>query len=301
MNLKSIKLLKNDMKLLQYLARFKLMLANDAIIFYGSSYYQKRLQELKNANYITRCYKSYIKLNPASIRFLEKQGIECQTPCRNKTYIERLEFISKLGIGLIGTDMKFKLSWELKGKSYTDWSRRFVGEIELKNEKYLIYYAKADTKYLRQLQFDINKDLSYQNVLILVDDLKVIDIKNQFIFPNKVSCIFLLKKRINTLAKFDKLNIEKTIENIFQKETMTSDFNTADYKVEDKNIVFMPYIDTHRIVALNNFYSLGMTDSQLEIISYKENFTTIIRLLSDNVKEKCTYREIKEDAYEIYD
>ena len=37
------------------------------------------LQELKNANYITRCYKSYIKLNPASIRFLEKQSVKTQT------------------------------------------------------------------------------------------------------------------------------------------------------------------------------------------------------------------------------
>lgn len=301
MNLKSIKLLENDMKLLQYLARFKLMLANDAKIFYGSSYYQKRLQELKNANYITRCYKSYIKLNPASIRFLENQGIKCQIPCRNREYVERLEFISKLGIGLLNTDLNFKISWELKGGNYTDWSRRFIGEIELKNEKYLIYYAKQDGQYLRKLHFDINKDLSYQNVLILADDLNVIDIKNQFIFPNKASCIFLLKKRIDTLKRFDKLNIEKTIENIFQKEIKTSDFNTADYKVEDRNIVFMPYIDTHRIVALNNFYSLGMTDSKIEIISYKENFTTIIRLLSDKVKEKCTYREIKEETYETCD
>ena len=137
--------------------------------------------------------------------------------------------------------------------------------------------------------------------MILADDLNVIDIKNQFIFPNKASCIFLLKKRIDTLNTFDKLNIEKTIENIFQKETKTSDFNTADYKVEDRNIVFMPYIDTHRIAALNNFYSLGMTDSKIEILSYKENFTTIIRLLSDNAKEKCTYREIKEETYETYD
>ena len=40
MNLKEIKLNQNDINLLQYLARFKLMCANDAIYFYGSSYYQ---------------------------------------------------------------------------------------------------------------------------------------------------------------------------------------------------------------------------------------------------------------------
>ena len=52
MYLKEIKLNENDLKLLYYLARYKLMFANDAIFFYGSTYYQKRLQQLKNANYI---------------------------------------------------------------------------------------------------------------------------------------------------------------------------------------------------------------------------------------------------------
>lgn len=298
MNLKQIKLTDNDMKLLRYLARFKLMSANNAIIFYGSSYYQKRLQELKNANYITRYYKSYIKLNPASIRFLESQNIKCEHPCRNKEYIERLQFINQIGLGLLGTDVKFKLSWEMKGSDYTDWSRRFLGEIELRGQKYIVYYAKNDFKYLRLLHFDINKDLTYENVLVLIDDLNIIDKKNHFIFPNKASCIFISKKRIRSLVKFNKLDIKNTIENMFQKETTYSDFNFADYKIEGINIVYMPYVDTHRITAINNFYSMGMTDSKIQIVSYKENFNTIIRLLSENVKEKCTYREIKEATYE---
>ena len=81
MKLKNIKLKENDFKLLQFLARFKLIIANDAKYFYGSTYYQKRLQQLKNANYITRYYREYIKLSSPAIRFLEEQNIKCESGC----------------------------------------------------------------------------------------------------------------------------------------------------------------------------------------------------------------------------
>lgn len=299
MNLREIKLNQNDINLLQFLARFKLMCANDAIYFYGSSYYQKRLQELKNAKFITRYYRIYIKLNPASMRYLEEQGIKCEVPCKNKNYIDRVVMVSRLGLELVKANIPFKLSWEMKGNNYTDWNRKFIGELKLNNEKYLIYYAKTDGKYVRQLHFDINKDLEYQNVLVVVDNLNVIDKQNQFIFPNKASCVLILRSRINTLGHFNKISIKDEIERIYGKPAENSDINLADYKIKDTNIIYMPYIDTHRIAAINNFYSLGMTDSKLEIISYKENFETIAKLLTKEAKEKCTFREIKRDMNEI--
>ncbi|MBE5812968.1 MAG: type IV secretory system conjugative DNA transfer family protein [Clostridiales bacterium] len=274
MNLKEIKLNQNDINLLQYLARFKLMCANDAIYFYGSSYYQKRLQELKNAKFITRYYRIYIKLNPASMRYLEEQGIKCEVPCKNKNYINRLIFVSKLGLEFVKANISFKLSWEMKGNNYTDWNRRFIGEIKLRDDKYLIYYAKSDSKYIRQLHFDINKDLEYQNVLVVVDNLNVIDKQNQFVFPNKVSCILIHRDRINTLGVFNKTCIKDEIERIYGKPAKNSDINLAEYKINDTNIVYMPYIDTHKIVAINNFYSLGMTDSKLKFKTEDGTFGT---------------------------
>lgn len=298
MNLKKIKLNLNDIKLLKFLARFKLMYANDAIFFYGSSYYQKRLQELKNANYITRYYRTYIKLNPASIRYLESIGVKCEVPCRNKSYIDRLVFISKLGIEFEKSNIPYKLSWEMKENNYTYWSRRFLGEVEIKNEKYLIYYTKSNGKYIRQLQFDINKDLSYQNVLIFVDNLNIIDNKNQFIFPNKSSCILISKNKMDTIDKFNKVNIKSEIETIYGATAENSDINFADYKVINKNIVYMPYIDTHKIVSINTTYSLELTDSNFEIISYIENFEVIDKLLNEKAKSKCIFKEILEELNE---
>lgn len=297
MNLKEIKLIQNDMKLLQFLARFKLMRANDAIFFYRSSYYQKRLQELKNANYISRYYRTYIKLTPACIRYLESLNIKCQVPCRNKEYIDRLISISKIGIELEKAKIKYKLSWEIKGNNYTDWSRRFLGEIILENEKYLMYYAKSDPKYIRQLHFDINKDLSYQNVLVFIDNFNVIDTRNPFIFPNKVSCLLVHINKIKDIKKTNKY-IKERIEEEYKKQVKSSDINLADYKIDDIDVIYMPYIDTHKIEALNSYFSLGMIDNHIDIMSFRKNFKTISRLLTKEVKKKCTYIEIKEDINE---
>lgn len=283
MYLKEIKLNQNDLKLLQFLARFKLMSANDAIYFYGSSYYQKRLQELKNANYISRYYRVYIKLTPACIRFLESININCQIPCRNKEYINRLVFISKLGLQFEKGRIQYKLSWEMKGKNYTDWSRRFIAELTLKNEKYLVYYAKNDLKYIRQLQFDINKDLSYQNVLVILEDMSSVSDKNPFVFSSKVSCILVHKADIENLINSYNGTIKEKIEKIYQCKIQDTDFALAHYKVEDGNILYMPYIDTHRIVGINTFYLMGMSNEKLEILTLSKNINTIKKLLSESV------------------
>ena len=297
MNLKEIKLTNNDKNLLKFLARFKLMLASDAIFFYNSSYYQKRLQELKNANYITRFYRIYIRLTPAGIRYLENNNIKCETPCRSRNYIDRLILVSKIGIRLINTNIQFEVSWKMKGNNYTDWSKRFLGEIELRNEKYLMYYAKDNKKYVRYLHFDINKDLSYQNVLVIVDSFEIIDEKNPFIFNNKTSCLIMKKERINNLPYFNKLNIKQKIEQIYNKEVEYADFNSADFKIDNVNIVYMPYIDTHRISAINSFYSLGFAESKTEIVSFKENISHIKRLLNKEVNEKCSFKQIEEEKW----
>lgn len=280
MYLKEIKLSQNDLKLLQFLARFKLMSANDAIYFYGSSYYQKRLQELKNANYISRYYRTYIKLTPASIRFLETINIKCQTPCRNREYIDRLVFISKLGIQFEKGRIPYKLSWELKGKNYTDWSRRFIAELTLKNEKYLVYYAKSDSKYIRQLQFDINKDLTYQNVLVILDDMRMVSSQNPFVFSNKISCVLVHKSNIADLMDSFNLSIKGELEKIYNCKVEETDFSLAHYNIQNKNILYMPFIDTHRIIGINTFYLMGMSDEKLEILTLNKNIDVIKRLMS---------------------
>ena len=293
MKLKNIKLKENDFKLLRFLARFKLIIANDAKYFYGSTYYQKRLQQLKNANYITRYYREYIKLSSPAIRFLEEQNIKCESPCRNKFYIDRLVFVSKLGLELIKSDIPIKLSWEIKGKNYTDWSRRFIGEIEIRNEKYIVYNAKDDIQYNRTIHFDINKDLDYQNVLVLTETLDIIDNRKKFIFPNKVVSMIMFEDRIKELGKYNTLSIKNEIEKYYNLAPEESDYNIADYKIGDTNIIYMPFIDTHRVMALNSFFSLAMTDSQFDILTLEDNLDKLTELLSKETLENVNIKKIE--------
>lgn len=293
MYLKEIKLNENDLKLLYYLARFKLMIANDAIYFYGSTYYQKRLQQLKNANYITRYYRVYIKLSSPAIRFLESQNIKCEAPCRNKKYIERLVLVSKIGIELEKANIPFRLSWEMKGKKFTDWSRRFLGEIELKKEKNIVYYAKMNNLYNRNLHFDINKDTDYQNIITIVEDINVIEEKTPFIFPNKVKSMIVPFNRIKELGIYNSICIKEEIEKYYDGIAENSDYNIADYKIGEKNIIYMLFIDTHRVMALNSFFSLAMTDSQFDILTLEDNLDKLTELLSKETLENVNIKIIE--------
>ena len=295
MKLRDIKLNTNDEKLLKFLARFKLMLATDAIQFYGTSYFQKRLQELKNSNYIKRFHKLYIKLTFAGLRYLDSHNVKCYQPCKNKKSIDRLVIVSKIGLELEKAKIPYSLSWEMKGNVYTNWSRRFIAKIKLRGEKYLVYYAKNDNKYIRQLQFDINKDINYQNVIVFTDNINIISKTTPFIFSNKISNLIIGTNRINTLLEFNKMDIKKEIENLYKNNVEESDFSIADYKVTNKNIIFMPYIDTIRIEALNNYYSLGFIDDKVEIISFKENLKIIKNLIDKSLNDKCSYKELEEN------
>ena len=60
------------------------------------------------------------------------------------------------------------------------------------------------------------------------------------------------------------------------------------------NIIYMPYIDTHRIAAINNFYVLGLTEEPVEIWTYEENFEKIKSLLNKESKYLCSFRKIEE-------
>lgn len=293
MYLKDIKLNENDLKLLYYLARYKLIFANDAIYFYGSTYYQKRLQELKNANYINRYYRVYIKLTSACIRFLEEQNIKCESPCRNKKYVNRLVFISKIGLELEKANMGIKLSWELKGKNYTDWSRRFIGEIEIRSEKFILYYAKEDNQYNRTIHFDINKDMDYPNVIVITENLNIIDDKKRFIFPNKIISMIVPINRIQELGIYNKLSIKEEIEKYYNSVAESSDYNIADYKVGDKNIIYMPFIDTHRVMALNSFFLLALTNSAFDILTLEDNIDKLTELLSNETLENVNIQTIE--------
>lgn len=298
MELKKLKLNTNDKKLIKFLARFKLMLASDAKNFYGTSYYQKRLQELKNANYIRRFHKSYIKLSFACLRELEKSGIKYFEQCKKKVAIDRYVFVSKIGIELEKNKIPYMLSWEMKGEEYTNWSRRFIGEIELKNEKYLMYYAKNDDKYIRALQFDINKDISYSNIIVFSDNVDIVKNTSPFIFPNKISVLIVNKNRIDVLSKYDEINIKEFVEKLYNTNSNNIDISIADCKIDNKNIIFMPFLDTHKIVAINNLYSLGFFEDNIEILTFKENIKVIKKLIKEEAKNKCSYREIEENLIE---
>ena len=55
----------------------------------------------------------------------------------------------------------------------------------------------------------------------------------------------------------------------------------------------MPFIDTHRVMALNSFFSFAMTDSQFDILTLEDNLDKLTELLSKETLENVNIKKIE--------
>ena len=55
----------------------------------------------------------------------------------------------------------------------------------------------------------------------------------------------------------------------------------------------MPFIDTHRVMALNSFFSLALTNSTFDILTLEDNLDKLIELLSKETLENVNIKIIE--------
>ena len=99
------------------------------------------------------------------------------------------------------------------------------------------------------------------------------------------------------MSKYNNLDIKSIIGKIYNKEVLNNDISIADCKVDNKDIIFMPYLDTHRITSLNNLYSLGFIENKIDILSFRENLKVIKKLLNESIKDSCSFKELEESLF----
>lgn len=294
---------ESDKKLLEFLAKYKIIKTMDAIKFYKNCYGRKRLDKLKQNNYIYKYKWYYIKLTQASKRLLEKEGIECSVPIRDAKSLNRTALISDLGMFFYNSIIDFNPSWMLKGTTYTDYSKKYLGEIIFKNKKHLTYFIKKENKNLKIIYADIRNDFSYNYALIITDDLKVIGKKYDFLFNNKISCLFILNNKLDLLFRYNNFDKERYLNKIYNSKLEESTYSGYDYQIGNKCIVFMPILDTYLINNINIFYmdcdEEKIDDFRFEIVTHIKNVDITKGLLSEKMKDKCTFKIIDELDKEI--
>ena len=251
---------KEDLKVLKFLSKYKMLKVEDAtLIYHTKRYYRDRVNKLIDKGYVKR-YKSYIILDKNGRKVLGEVGQGYIKNIKNEAYMERLKAIASIATLSIDSNIKFEPSWLIKEKDiFTETARRYIGKIIIENREYLTYYVsrKKEDVYIKQLLFDINKSFNYENIIIFVEDLSVICPKYSNFSFGKENTIVIVNDDNNKelLKKYPNINWHEVLETMYNKEILISDWDKADYLLdENKYIIEMLFINTEKIEKLKWYY-----------------------------------------------
>ncbi len=283
-----IRLSSRDVELICFLGRYKQIEAVDCKKIYKSKdYYRKRLKVLEKERYIKRENRYYIKVDIEGRRLLNDFGYDNYYLCRNKNYQDRIKDIAKIAMLNFEDDIKFTPSWELKeSKVYTNFGRKYIGELETERNKYIVYYIanRNNPLYVKQTLTDIDKMLFNDKVIVFLEDFNRINKKNKYFMINdkSVHIINPTEENLELIKLFKDVDIYEIVREIYKgKEILLSNSRNADYMIENERyILSMPFIDTEKLYRLKIFFNSNeKRDRKIDIITLKENKEKINEVL----------------------
>lgn len=286
-----LRLSKKDIELLSFLKKYKIMLASESKRIYQSKgYHFKRLKILEKEKYIQRVDRYYIRLDVKGTKLMKEMGYEYYRICRRKDYQDRVKEIVKVATLTLDSNIEFTPSWEIKNNNIvTDTARKFVGELIYQQKKYIAYFISKgkETVYIRQVINDIQKAVGYNNIIVFLEDMKVLSKSNQYFIFGKSSTLIVNcnQKNLDKMRLFQKIDLYEVIKKIYQEEILLSNWKKADYMTEGRQyILLMPFIDTEKLHGINIFYNNNkMSNRKIDIITLKENKGKIEEILTNKV------------------
>lgn len=292
-------LTKEDIDVLKFLEKYKMLKVEDCSLIYKTKrYYRTRVNKLIENEFIKR-YKNYIMLSKKGREYLGITGSAYIKNMNNAAYLERLKYIASIATITINSNIKFIPSWEIKDKSiYTDTARRYVGKIIIEDNDYLIYYIskKKEHVYIKQLLFDINKSFANKNIIIFVEKLDILNKNYSYLTFEKDNTYVILNKNENKqiIKQYKNIDFYDIIQSMYEEELLISDWEDADYLVNNKYIINMPYINTQKLEKIYWFYKENTNiNKSIDIITLKENKEKIEEMLD----YKCNVKIFKEDLF----
>ena len=293
--MQSRELSKKDYEVLNFLLKYKMLKVEDATLIYKTKrYYRERINNLIYKKYVKR-YKSFIVLDKEGRRALGETGNNYIKNIKNEAYMERLKNIASIATLSIDSPSKFIPSWEMKEKDkFTETARRYIGKIMIDNEEFLTYYisAKKEHVYIKQLIFDINKAINYDNIIIFVENFDAINKRYSNLAFGKYKTLIILNTDENKeiIRKYNSIYPYEILERIFDDEILVSDWEKADYLLEDGTyILYMPFLDTEKIERINWYYEENTnTKRNINIVTLRQNEQKLKEILNN----KCSIKII---------
>ena len=285
-----LRLSKNDIELLEFLKKYKIMLASESKRIYKSKgYHYKRLKVLEKERYIKRIDRYYIGLDIEGTKLLKNMGYDYNRICRRKDYQNRVKEIVKIATLTLDSNIKFIPSWELKDNTiFTETARKFIGELIYQQKKYVAYYISKDKEnvYIKQVINDIQKTIEYNNVIVFMENINILNKSNRYFIFGKASTLIINvnKTNLERMRYIQKADLYEVLKQIYEnKEILLSNWKKADYMTEDKQYIFLiPFIDTEKLHKLNIFYNNKISNRKIDILTLKENKRKIEEILSNN-------------------
>lgn len=249
---------EEDISFIKFLAKYQYADVNDLqYLFSSKKYYKTKITKLSQNNIVSRL-DHHIILSKNGKDFAKSMGVNCSKPNRNSKYLPRLYYLSSLAAFFYKSKfIKFIPSFDIKDNALTTSSRRYVGILIINGIEYLTYHISIehDNKYISSIIYDIQKEHTYKNIIVLYD--KNINL-NQLDFVFGLNQVLLVEDTIENKTKLQYIHCidwYKIIEKEF-KEPFISAYNFCDYEdMKGKYISFFTFFDTEKINRINNFLS----------------------------------------------
>lgn len=297
---------KEDFEVLKFLSNYKMLKVEDASLIYKTKrYYRQRVNKLIDKEYVKK-YKSYIILDKKGRKALDEVGSNYIKNIKNESYMERLKHIASIATLSIDSKILFIPSWNIKEKDkYTETARRYIGKIVIENKEYLAYYisAKKEHVYIKQLLFDVNKSINYDDIIIFVENFDVVNKRYSNLSFGKKNTFIILNTYENKemIKEIIKTNTHELLENMYEKEILISNWEVADYMLDDGTyLIYMPFINTEKIEKINWFYKENTNvKRKIDILTLDENKKEIHKILCNKCKIKTFSNDILGGISEI--
>lgn len=248
---------KEEISLIKFIAKYQYLNVSDAKYFFNSSrYYRNRIKNLIDKNFL-RKIKWVLVLGKSGIQYAQLLNFEYNKLNKNQEYRERLLKMSNIGAFYHNCKtVNFIPSFAIKDKRiFTTIGRRFIGIFDINGFEYLAYQILKDhdSKYIESVIYDIQKEMKYKNIIILIGDINRINL-NDFAFGlNQILIIEDNAINREKLKYLHSIRWKEVVDKCY-KGAYLSEYSFCEYtNNKDKFINTFYFIDTEKVTRFKYF------------------------------------------------
>ena len=252
-----------EISLIKFIAEYQYINVRDAKYFFKSSrYYRNRIKNLIDKD-ILRKIKWSLALGETGIEYCKLLNIKYNKLNRNKTYRERLLKLSNIAAYYQSCEtVKFTPSFSIKDKEvFTTTARRYIGLFNINGIEYLTYKItkEHDNRYISSVIYDIEKERTYKNFIVLIDDINRINIKDLAFGYNSVLLIEDNEINREKLKYLHSIRWKELIDKNF-KDAYLSGYSFCEYASNKRKYINTFYfIDVEKINRFKYFIKESST------------------------------------------